>query len=1221
MKKLRLLFSLCLAVVFGLGSAWAQTGTFPRQYVQEEDVDEIVDGMEVLFLPDAGQYHQGQFFGAALDAASGESLVTTQWSVADQPSDNSIFIIEECEGEFEDSFGSYPTYRIKNMATGYYIAAKHLLNEGETDVTWTNDPKKAFVCTILRSAYTTDEEGANPRESTAPEGNNAQSVPNIGVTWIIADTDPQEGGIDDDGNPLKALYLCGYGDKAALSQYSDTNQWQICKYSETTEYRNALSEIIFNLHYGSEEDIRAKFPIGTAPGMYTDAAAVQALVDLFAEFEAWSSMDGVATYDECSALYARFVAARAAIDASEVKFQAGHYYAFISVKNGGVPYVRKSPSSKGSVVGADAHTFGEEITADDAQYIWQLEDAGEGYFYMRGYVTGKYPVFPSSGIITQLSDTPVDGAIYSIEVSPYTSERCFKISPKSNSGTGWNMYNTGNDGVGAWGSFASDAGSNWRVLEISEETIKGLEAEIAQKELNDELAELYPQASVIYNKGRVYGSDQAANDGIFTTPADGFVTSESQLWSADTDPEEGSIAALLDGEYRTFFHSNWHTPASNGYYHTLGVDLGSAQQTIAMKYVKRLKATVVDHGTAPKMFNLYATNDTTTATGQWNYIGSYEFTYGQSINAPKTDKEEDKENIVEFAKAAGMIGMDMQAPYRYIRIEVTTKGDGSANAAENGIVANFFDLGELRVYTGKFDAEASTNYNKVPAEIRDAFETAFAAATTQYLNKTATREVVDNLKSAYEAFRAAYPDETRVRDAVAEAKAAVKVYSDAEVIGEGLGMYPTEAKETFDATMATVEEAINSDMSVDEINELVAAAQQAVADFEASLTIPEAGKIYALRGLTDVEKNKMSVNSLVTDYSNDYNTGLVYTVDTLDVKIDVASALNYLWKVEKSSLKEGVVLRNLATGFYMDTVAVLNKGIRTSVEPVALPVQSAKAPHAFLLTVGYDQDTNKPLYANFAGGRTNLVSWNDVTDSNSRLGFEEVALSADPTEYNANWPIVAGKPNILTLPFSIYYGEDEFGNKAYTVLGEKATVDGDATLYTLELKAVEEGAALEAGVPFIVIGAEEAPYFRMTLNGEVNAYDVPYVKEAVNAEDAILVGTMTGVQLDWNQVGLMTFRNGNAVFITSEQAERTRISGNSGYIKAATTTETGDVSIELRRSIASGIEDATVVDNNAKVDVYTVSGVQVRKAVKAATATNGLPAGLYIVGGKKVLVK
>lgn len=83
MKKLRLLFSLCLAVVFGLGSAWAQTGTFPRQYVQEEDVDEIVDGMEVLFLPDAGQYHVGQFFGAALDAASGESLVTTQWSVAD----------------------------------------------------------------------------------------------------------------------------------------------------------------------------------------------------------------------------------------------------------------------------------------------------------------------------------------------------------------------------------------------------------------------------------------------------------------------------------------------------------------------------------------------------------------------------------------------------------------------------------------------------------------------------------------------------------------------------------------------------------------------------------------------------------------------------------------------------------------------------------------------------------------------------------------------------------------------------------------------------------------------------------------------------------------------------------------------------------------------------------------------------------------------------------
>ena len=40
---------------------------------------------------------------------------------------------------------------------------------------------------------------------------------------------------------------------------------------------------------------------------------------------------------------------------------------------------------------------------------------------------------------------------------------------------------------------------------------------------------------------------------------------------------------------------------------------------------------------------------------------------------------------------------------------------------------------------------------------------------------------------------------------------------------------------------------------------------------------------------------------------------------------------------------------------------------------------------------------------------------------------------------------------------------------------------------------------------------------------------------------------------------------------------------------------------------------------NAKVDVYTVSGVCVRKNVPAASALNGLSRGVYIVGGQKVV--
>ncbi|MBD5185472.1 MAG: hypothetical protein HDS92_02570 [Bacteroidales bacterium] len=56
---------------------------------------------------------------------------------------------------------------------------------------------------------------------------------------------------------------------------------------------------------------------------------------------------------------------------------------------------------------------------------------------------------------------------------------------------------------------------------------------------------------------------------------------------------------------------------------------------------------------------------------------------------------------------------------------------------------------------------------------------------------------------------------------------------------------------------------------------------------------------------------------------------------------------------------------------------------------------------------------------------------------------------------------------------------------------------------------------------------------------------------------------------------------------------------------------------------ASGIESIeTATDAAASlVDVYTVAGVKVRSAVAPAAATLGLPAGFYIVGNQKVLVK
>lgn len=55
---------------------------------------------------------------------------------------------------------------------------------------------------------------------------------------------------------------------------------------------------------------------------------------------------------------------------------------------------------------------------------------------------------------------------------------------------------------------------------------------------------------------------------------------------------------------------------------------------------------------------------------------------------------------------------------------------------------------------------------------------------------------------------------------------------------------------------------------------------------------------------------------------------------------------------------------------------------------------------------------------------------------------------------------------------------------------------------------------------------------------------------------------------------------------------------------------------------SSGIENVLAgTDSNAPVDVYNIQGMLVRKQVNPAEALQNLPRGIYIVGGRKVLVK
>lgn len=59
----------------------------------------------------------------------------------------------------------------------------------------------------------------------------------------------------------------------------------------------------------------------------------------------------------------------------------------------------------------------------------------------------------------------------------------------------------------------------------------------------------------------------------------------------------------------------------------------------------------------------------------------------------------------------------------------------------------------------------------------------------------------------------------------------------------------------------------------------------------------------------------------------------------------------------------------------------------------------------------------------------------------------------------------------------------------------------------------------------------------------------------------------------------------------------------------------------LRLTSVTGIDAVSVSGEARTVDVYNTLGMKIRSGVSSSAATDGLPAGLYIVGGRKVLVK
>ena len=132
----------------------------------------------------------------------------------------------------------------------------------------------------------------------------------------------------------------------------------------------------------------------------------------------------------------------------------------------------------------------------------------------------------------------------------------------------------------------------------------------------------------------------------------GLVRDASQYISNAKDPEEGSYAALLDGNYETFFHTTWHSSNDPMADHYLQAELNEPVQKFEFYYKKRSQ----NNNNRPTTIVISASNNGTS------------FTNVKTIDSGLPTEE----SVVDYVSDV----IDLGAKYKYVRFTVTSTNNG-----------------------------------------------------------------------------------------------------------------------------------------------------------------------------------------------------------------------------------------------------------------------------------------------------------------------------------------------------------------------------------------------------------------------------------------------------------------------------------------------------------------------------------------------------------------
>ncbi|MBR5480641.1 MAG: discoidin domain-containing protein [Bacteroidaceae bacterium] len=783
--------------------------------------------------------------------------------------------------------------------------------------------------------------------------------------------------------------------------------------------------------------------------------------------------------------------------------------------------------------------------------------------------------------------------------------------------------------------YDSDKGtSEWFLEPVSDEEAQALIEAYAPIKNHDVLVMQYKE---------VLGKAQAAMSVANEAYTQAYITKNEQFSSHVTEPNEGSLSNLLDGNSDTFWHSAWSSGSRPMGTHFIDITFDEPIEGDIHAWIQRRGSNSNDDN--PTTWNIYGSNEETALESQADFDNAAEEEWAGQVTAG-WELIKDSVSTPWSSSAPTVVTPDFNVPtpYKYMRfVCIGTSGPNFPDYNNRG----YFHLGGFQIYKTLGKPQIAT-MGEIGATMLAELEKAAGLA-----DEDITIDDLNSLTAAYEAFYAILKDPTEMRNTVAK----YANYPNMLVIGEEPGTWDGDAEANALAEILTAANEYDKGGAYDQakLDEYVTLIEVAAEAFMKAAKGVSTDKWYRFRFPTEETYTKNGWSSGNIIQNEGYNIGNLWgqyvavasfletgeyegNPDILVKENEEMREGNALFFTEMDDISNedaslfrfiaigdtAYIIQNKGTGLYLNCKSTNDNDVSLSLNPTTFQITPTGYGSILFAGKSLAGENKTNLHAQRWNHR--LVTW-EATDpgSNSGLWLETVADVADDVAKVFTRDYVAGQIYPICNSTGVKVAEGDVA--LYTVAG--TYTEGEENF--LALNTITE---TQPGVPyFAIVGTPDdyveseevladAYIFEQTgtgfaakadsINGLIGTYEAMTVAKGVVVFDKNTAATA--------EDKVVENEDGSFSSVTNRSVGR-----NSAYLKFGYTQAdpagTYDLVIKIdgTPTIMDGIQNA--LENVAKSGtVYDLSGRQVKKNA-TLNDLKGLGRGIYILNGVKVMVK